>query len=90
MLGLALDTVSKLFSDNATTYFYPTIDTKLVFDLAADATTTGVVLLQDGAQHNVACKPQPATKAARGTRTHDLCFTKALLYQLSYSGGKQQ
>ena len=26
------------------------------------------------------------TGADEGTRTHDLCFTKALLYQLSYIG----
>jgi hypothetical protein len=30
------------------------------------------------------------TGADEGTRTHDLCFTKALLYQLSYIGELNQ
>ncbi len=29
------------------------------------------------------------SQANGGTRTHDLCFTKALLYQLSYAGARR-
>ncbi len=33
-------------------------------------------------------KLRPRNGAGRGNRTHDLCVTNALLYQLSYSGLK--